>query len=80
MKLDVSHNFTKTSKNGFKLFCKILFVNLSKDVDYTEKTNNIYIYFWEVNSQTKYEFYIFIETLQIVSSMCSLQMAIMIYI
>ncbi len=29
----------------------------------------------EVNSQTKYEFYIFIETLQIVSSMRSLQMS-----
>ncbi len=29
----------------------------------------------EVNSQTKYEFYIFIKTLQIVSSMCSLQMS-----
>ena len=28
----------------------------------------------EVNSQTKYEFYISIDTLQIVSSMCSLQM------
>jgi hypothetical protein len=36
---------------------------------------NIYIYILEVNSQTKYEFYIFIETLQIVSSMCSLQMS-----
>ncbi len=33
------------------------------------------LYILEVNSQTKYEFYIFIETLQIVSSMCSLQMS-----
>ncbi len=32
-------------------------------------TYDIYIY--EVNSKTKYEFYIFIETLQIVSCMCS---------
>ena len=39
--------------------------------------NKRYIYHitLEVNSQTKYEFYIFIETLQIVSSMCSLQMS-----
>ena len=36
---------------------------------------HIYLYVLEVNSQTKYEFYIFIETfIQIVSSMCSLQM------
>ena len=28
----------------------------------------------EVNSQKKYEFYIYIETLQIISRMCSLQM------
>ncbi len=40
---------------------------------------NIYTYICiimlEVNSQTKYEFSIFIETLQIVSRMCSLQMS-----
>ncbi len=41
---------------------------------------NVHIYdnILEVNSQTKYELYIFIETLQIVLSMCSLQMSMFI--
>ena len=35
---------------------------------------HIYVHILDVNSQTKYEIYISIETLQIVSSMCSLHM------
>ncbi len=54
--------------------CKIYLVRFS--VDHATKDIYIYIqYILEVNSQTKHEFYIFIETLQIVSSMCSLQMS-----
>ena len=34
----------------------------------------------QVNSQAKYEFYIFVDTLQIVSSMCTLQMFMYKYI
>ncbi len=45
------------------------------EIDYNFAIQMYIIYIKEVNSQTKYEFYIFIETLQIVSSMCSHQMS-----
>ena len=54
----------------FIMFLKVKINNIAKIV---KTTLLIYMYIiLEVNSQTKYEFYIFIETLQIVSSMCSL--------